>query len=132
MLLALFMPLAPLLPQGVLAPLVLPVLPALRVLCVVLVSTQEGTSGGPSSVTPTLSPAPLPAFQLPSISAPRLRPQALSCGYTGLVVLHGLVTGHGLRPHLYAREHPTYYGMMAAAFLPSTQHPSTPSTPSSS
>jgi aromatic ring-opening dioxygenase LigB subunit len=45
---------------------------------------------------------------------------ALSCGYTGLVFLHGLLrelqrTGTTVQSRLLANEHPTYYGMLVAA-----------------
>ena len=47
---------------------------------------------------------------------------ALSCGFTGLVLLHGLLTcdaaqGRKWRPELLAYAAPTYYGMLAATFL---------------
>ncbi|XP_002736211.1 protein TTE1956-like [Saccoglossus kowalevskii] len=48
---------------------------------------------------------------------------ALSCGYTGLVMLHGLLRSADLstwQPHLYANYHPSYYGMMVAEFMPKT------------
>ncbi|XP_077988566.1 protein TTE1956-like [Glandiceps talaboti] len=48
---------------------------------------------------------------------------ALSCGYTGLVMLHGLLRASDLslwKPHVYANLHPSYYGMMVAEFLPKT------------
>ncbi|CAI7992078.1 hypothetical protein GBAR_LOCUS919 [Geodia barretti] len=47
--------------------------------------------------------------------------RALSCGYTGLVMLHGVLQAVGLSswvPRLYANYHPSYYGMMVASFLP--------------
>ncbi|WAR00238.1 FRDA-like protein, partial [Mya arenaria] len=46
--------------------------------------------------------------------------RALSCGYTGLKMLDGMFTlgTPRLRPLLYANLHPSYYGMMAASFLP--------------
>jgi aromatic ring-opening dioxygenase LigB subunit len=45
---------------------------------------------------------------------------ALSCGFTGLVLLHGLLTAapHGWATTLLADRHPTYYGMMVASFYP--------------
>ncbi|XP_070542101.1 protein CA_C1420-like [Ptychodera flava] len=54
-------------------------------------------------------------------TAASLVDDALSCGYTGLVMLHGLLRSAELstwRPHLYANYHPSYYGMMVAEFLP--------------
>jgi len=49
--------------------------------------------------------------------AARLAPEAKSCGYTGLCLLHGLLHTTGTwQPHLLANEHPTYYGMMVALF----------------
>jgi aromatic ring-opening dioxygenase LigB subunit len=47
-------------------------------------------------------------------------PTALSCGYTGLVALHGLLSSapEGYwQPKLLANAHPTYYGMAVATFL---------------
>ena len=49
---------------------------------------------------------------------------ALSCGYTGLVMLHGLLTSptfgrgdwHPMKPQPFALAHPTYYGMLVAGF----------------
>lgn len=47
--------------------------------------------------------------------------RALSCGYTGLVMLHGLMNAERLtaewEPHLIANHHPSYYGMMVASFI---------------
>eukprot|EP00041_Stephanoeca_diplocostata_P026482 m.715272 g.715272 ORF g.715272 m.715272 type:complete len:332 (-) comp22978_c0_seq12:2905-3900(-) len=53
---------------------------------------------------------------------------ALSCGFTGLVFLHGLITNttaasHGriqFAPTLSAYAAPTYYGMMVASMIPDT------------
>jgi aromatic ring-opening dioxygenase LigB subunit len=49
--------------------------------------------------------------------------KALSCGYTGFVMLQGMLSvrypGYWI-PHLYANYHPSYYGMMVASFLPVT------------
>ncbi|KAL5004934.1 hypothetical protein ScPMuIL_018390 [Solemya velum] len=45
--------------------------------------------------------------------------RALSCGFTGLVMLHGALSQEGLsswNPKLFAIHHPSYYGMMAASF----------------
>lgn len=67
----------------------------------------------------TLSPAPL--LQ----TATALVDRALSCGFTGLVMLHGLLTEAGgpstWQPALWALGHPTYYGMMVASFLPAAK-----------
>ncbi|XP_038073874.1 uncharacterized protein LOC119741974 [Patiria miniata] len=46
--------------------------------------------------------------------------KALSCGYTGLVMLHGLMKEASLdnwMPKVYGNYHPSYYGMMVASFL---------------
>ncbi|XP_022096623.1 uncharacterized protein LOC110982489 [Acanthaster planci] len=46
--------------------------------------------------------------------------RALSCGYTGLVMLHGLLKKESLEvwmPRVYANYHPSYYGMMVTSFL---------------
>ncbi|KAK7496001.1 hypothetical protein BaRGS_00012702 [Batillaria attramentaria] len=48
--------------------------------------------------------------------------RALSCGYTGLVMLHGLLTADDQtaaqwQPRLLANHHPSYYGMMVASFI---------------
>jgi len=56
--------------------------------------------------------------------AARIVDQALSCGYSGLVMLHGLLTRAtetgqvAWQSKLYSNFHPTYYGMMVATFLP--------------
>ena len=47
--------------------------------------------------------------------------EAKSCGFTGLVFLHGLLStlkddGIAWTPELLANEHPTYYGMLVAQF----------------
>lgn len=45
--------------------------------------------------------------------------RAKSCGYTGLVMLHGLMLSAGAfswQPDLYVNHHPSYYGMMVASF----------------
>jgi len=49
-----------------------------------------------------------------------LVPGALSCGYTGLVMLHGALeqlqkSGREWRGEVLAEFHPTYYGMMVAS-----------------
>ena len=44
--------------------------------------------------------------------------EALSCGYTGLVMLHGMLSEGGLKrwtPKLLINAHPTYYGMALAS-----------------
>ena len=43
--------------------------------------------------------------------------KALSCGYTGLVMLDGMVDSNW-SSDLMALEHPTYYGMMVAEMRP--------------
>jgi len=61
----------------------------------------------------TLAPAPLLE------TARSLVPKALSCGYTGLVMLHGMMASVGTWSPLrspFCLAHPTYYGMMVAAF----------------
>jgi aromatic ring-opening dioxygenase LigB subunit len=59
----------------------------------------------------TLDPRPL------LVEAASYVDKALSCGYTGLVTLHGILSEVGTwQPHLYANYHPTYYGMMVAFF----------------
>ena len=47
-----------------------------------------------------------------------LAPKALSCGYPGLVLLHGAISRdfRRYRPSLLGVGAPTYYGMMAATF----------------
>ncbi|XP_033634982.1 protein TTE1956-like [Asterias rubens] len=45
---------------------------------------------------------------------------ALSCGYTGMVMLHGLMREASLSSwssKVYANYHPSYYGMMVASFV---------------
>jgi aromatic ring-opening dioxygenase LigB subunit len=47
--------------------------------------------------------------------------RALSCGFTGLVMLQGLLesSNHDWVRNLHAGPfHPSYYGMMVASFLP--------------
>ena len=46
--------------------------------------------------------------------------KALSCGYTGLVMLDGLLKSSGMlwKSQLHVNLHPSYYGMMVASFLP--------------
>lgn len=48
--------------------------------------------------------------------------KALSCGFTGSIMLEGFLSASSNRnwkPTMYANYHPTYYGMMVAEFLPS-------------
>ena len=52
--------------------------------------------------------------------ASKLVDKALSCGYTGFVMLQGMMEEGGLESwtsKLYANYHPTYYGMMAGSFV---------------
>ena len=60
-------------------------------------------------------------------TAKSLVASALSCGYTGLVMLHGMLTRskmakdnpwQPMKGGPFALEHPTYYGMMVAGFVP--------------
>lgn len=56
--------------------------------------------------------------------AAALAQQARSCGYTGLVLLHGMLqAGGSWRSKLLANEAPTYYGMMTAIFQPTDDAP---------
>ncbi|GAU90380.1 hypothetical protein RvY_02802 [Ramazzottius varieornatus] len=60
----------------------------------------------------TLEPAPLLETAATYVN------EALSCGYTGLVLLHGMLSEDGLRtwkPNLLINAHPTYYGMAIAS-----------------
>jgi aromatic ring-opening dioxygenase LigB subunit len=53
------------------------------------------------------------------VNARELADDAKSCGYTGLVLLHGMLSSAGSNhwtSRLLGNEHPTYYGMMAAIF----------------
>ncbi|XP_033750168.1 protein CA_C1420-like [Pecten maximus] len=55
------------------------------------------------------------------VTAAKYVDKALSCGYTGMVMLHGMLEAGQLSswiPTLYANYHPSYYGMMLASFLP--------------
>jgi len=56
-------------------------------------------------------------------TAGSLLKDALSCGYTGMVMLHGMIRSSGVawQPRLYANFYPTYYGMLVATFLPPKQ-----------
>ncbi|XP_063434771.1 protein TTE1956-like [Mytilus trossulus] len=59
-----------------------------------------------------------------TVKAAKYVDKALSCGYAGLVMLHGMMHAGELsswKPTLYANYHPSYYGMMVASFL-STSH----------
>ena len=64
-------------------------------------------------------------------TAKSLVASALSCGYTGLVMLHGMLTRskmakdkawQPMKGGPFALEHPTYYGMMVAGFVPRDKH----------
>jgi aromatic ring-opening dioxygenase LigB subunit len=58
------------------------------------------------------------------VTAAGLVNRALSCGYTGMVMLHGMLEAIGQGSwvsRLYANYHPSYYGMMVASFLSKTQ-----------
>mmetsp|Transcript_15877 Transcript_15877/g.51730 ORF Transcript_15877/g.51730 Transcript_15877/m.51730 type:complete len:96 (+) Transcript_15877:120-407(+) len=52
--------------------------------------------------------------------ATALADDAKSCGYTGAVMLHGLLNASAATyaSRLFAEAAPTYYGMMIADFLP--------------
>ncbi len=53
------------------------------------------------------------------VTAAGLVDQALSCGYAGLVMLHGMLVAKGLsswQPDILVNHHPSYYGMMVASF----------------
>ncbi|CAG5114861.1 unnamed protein product [Candidula unifasciata] len=59
-------------------------------------------------------------------TAASLVDQALSCGYTGLVTLHGLMEAGDIAtwtPSLRVNHHPSYYGMMVASFYRSDLFP---------
>jgi len=50
---------------------------------------------------------------------------AKSCGFTGLVMLHGILSTTGVdqwRSVLYSNHYPSYYGMLVASFLKKTYH----------
>ncbi|XP_071095147.1 uncharacterized protein [Haliotis cracherodii] len=52
------------------------------------------------------------------VTASHLVDRALSCGYTGLVMMHGVFSASGLlswQPDLLVNHHPSYYGMMVAS-----------------
>jgi hypothetical protein len=62
----------------------------------------------------------LNTLSLLTVDAARYVDKALSCGYTGLVMLHGMMNAGYLSswyPRLYANYHPSYYGMMVASFI---------------
>jgi aromatic ring-opening dioxygenase LigB subunit len=42
--------------------------------------------------------------------------EALACGFTGLVLLQGILEIIPLKPKLLASSHPTYYGMAVATY----------------
>jgi len=54
------------------------------------------------------------------VDAASLADRALSCGFTGMVMLHGLLSALPVRfvPDLLANAHPTYYGMLVSTFEP--------------
>jgi len=57
------------------------------------------------------------------VDAANLVNKALSCGFTGLVVMQGILDrakskGKEWESNLLANFHPTYYGMMVAKFNP--------------
>ncbi|XP_005112956.1 protein TTE1956 [Aplysia californica] len=57
-------------------------------------------------------------------TAASLVDRALSCGFTGMVMLHGLMERCGLsswKPSLRVNHHPSYYGMMVASFYRNTE-----------
>lgn len=88
----------------------------------------------PSRLRP--APPPAPALQACAARASSLDPapllqtaaglvdDALSCGFTGIVMLHGALAATGGRgrwaPTLLAAARPTYYGMLAALMEPRT------------
>lgn len=48
--------------------------------------------------------------------------EALSCGFPGLVILHGMLSEGGLKQwisRMLINGHPTYYGMAVASLIPS-------------
>jgi aromatic ring-opening dioxygenase LigB subunit len=52
--------------------------------------------------------------------AAQLQPKALSCGFTGLVLLHGLLEragGDAFEPKVLANRNATYYGMCVSTYL---------------
>lgn len=96
-----------------------------------LAHTHEAT--GPYGYSPAAEPfdrncgnwaATLHPFYLLEKAA-QYAQDAESCGYTGLVMLHGLLEAGKLSswiPVLHANYHPSYYGMMVASF---TRHSDT-------
>ena len=54
------------------------------------------------------------------VTAAAVVDEVYSCGYTGLVTLHGILAQVGLdkwKTQLLANYHPSYYGMMVASFV---------------
>ena len=54
------------------------------------------------------------------VTAAAIVDEVYSCGYTGLVTLHGILAHIGLTEwttQLLANHHPSYYGMMIASFI---------------
>ncbi|MFX1253263.1 MAG: hypothetical protein ACFFCZ_16765 [Promethearchaeota archaeon] len=50
-------------------------------------------------------------------NASSLLNQALCCGYTGFVILQGLLEGTEFQPKVLIRANPTYYGMLVAEYI---------------
>lgn len=48
--------------------------------------------------------------------ATSLQDRAMSCGFTGMVMLHGCLMSGGFEPQVMAMRNATYYGMMVATF----------------
>jgi len=46
--------------------------------------------------------------------------KALCCGYTGFLLLQGILKDIEMEVEILSRQTPTYYGMMVASFLPKT------------
>jgi aromatic ring-opening dioxygenase LigB subunit len=44
--------------------------------------------------------------------------RALCCGYTGLVLLNGILSLREYKPRILTRSSPTYYGMMVGSYYP--------------
>eukprot|EP00668_Euglena_longa_P002837 GGOE01003318.1.p1 GENE.GGOE01003318.1~~GGOE01003318.1.p1 ORF type:complete len:370 (-),score=68.55 GGOE01003318.1:35-1144(-) len=64
-----------------------------------------------------------------TVRAAELVQRALSCGFTGMVMLDGMLQrSQTLRwwPCLLARAHPTYYGMLVAAMIPAESQRANP------
>lgn len=111
-------------------------LDALQQTVVVIISADLAhthEASGPYGYSPTAEPfdqacgrwaGSLNATAL-TVDAAALADRALSCGYTGMVMLQGMLADEGRapwrsswRPRLWANEHPTYYGMLVASFMP--------------